>query len=135
MVSRDNFTAYELKIMKQSGVDIDLSLSILNDYNAGKTGRTAPLIPKAVPPIDGEQILDLRNPVEYSFTAAQINEFRKRFPEAGEKLIIPGGREKITVSAQTLTDIGNPAFQISLLWISERRICNILCGQKEKPGI
>lgn len=106
MISKNDISESELTMMIESGVDIDLALSILNNYNDGLIGRTAPVIPKAVPLIDGDQILDLRNPVEFTFTDRQLSAFRQRFPQQAS-VLKPGER---SIGIEKLKKIGISLF-------------------------
>ena len=111
MLTKEDLSLLELDLMRRKGIDIDLSLSILNDYNAGKIGRTPPVIPEGVPPIDGERILDLRNPEAFSFSASEIQQFNKRFPDLKlEYKEDSFDTDGISLTAGQLKDIGNRLF-------------------------
>ncbi|MDA3957691.1 UTP--glucose-1-phosphate uridylyltransferase [Oceanispirochaeta sp.] len=70
----------------QQGVDVILSLSILNDYNQGLAGRTPPEIPKGIPEIDGKAILDLKKSDFFLFSDDEISHFKQSYPEAASYL-------------------------------------------------
>jgi len=90
--------------MEQAGIDIDLSLSILNDYNAGRVGRTPPVVPEGVPGVDGRRVIDLRSTESFTFTADEISGFRQRFPEAAARLSLSG--ETVSLTAEELRETG-----------------------------
>ena len=110
MINRQDLNETELILMEQAGVDVDLSLSILNDYNSGKIGQDPPVIPSGVPKIDGEQILDLREPDTFSFTAEQVTLFLEKFPAFKEIPELNEGLSDLILSKNTLSRIGTELF-------------------------
>ncbi|PKL06121.1 MAG: hypothetical protein CVV53_05950 [Spirochaetae bacterium HGW-Spirochaetae-9] len=47
--------------MLRKGIDIDLTMRILDDYNSGFYDDAKPVVAKGVPPIDGSSVIDLRH--------------------------------------------------------------------------
>ncbi len=58
-----------LKNMEGLGIDIDLSLKILEDYNSGRIGHDPRLIAKDIPEIDGKGIIAIQDDLEYQVDA------------------------------------------------------------------
>ncbi len=113
MITKENLSPRELALMGKTGIDVDLSLSILNDYNAGKIGRTPPVVPVGVPSIDGKRILDLRTPEIFRFSRSEILKFSERFPdiiEDFEKLTSP--EKVLSLTVDELKNIGNRLFPL-----------------------
>jgi UTP--glucose-1-phosphate uridylyltransferase len=49
--------------MARKGVDAELSIQILNDYNSGKIGQDPRIVARDIPDIDGKSVIDLQGPV------------------------------------------------------------------------
>ena len=65
--------------MLRKGIDIPLSLEILEDFNAGLCGASKPIVAGGVPAIDGKTVVDLRNSdqagaILFSFDARKAKE-------------------------------------------------------------
>ena len=110
MITPETLNPEEVQELEKAGVDIPLSLSILNDYNAGVIGQTPPVIPRGIPEPDGEKILDLRNPVSVHFTREQINNFLKRFPDFCDVKELNSKDSECELSVQVLESIGTRLF-------------------------
>ena len=111
MITKEDLSPREVELMVKEGIDIDLSLSILNNYNTGKIGGTPPVIPVGVPPIDGKKILDLRAPESFRFSRTEVLQFSDRFPDIAEDFgIITSPNKGIPLTVDVLKDIGNRLF-------------------------
>ncbi len=75
-------SAEERRILEEQGVDVSLSLTILDDFNTGKAGTTPPVIPDGVPEIDGESIVDMRGTSEFDCSPEELERLGKNHPEA-----------------------------------------------------
>jgi len=82
MKNNSKLTMEEKKILTEKGVDVDLSIEILENYNQGISGKEPPVIPVGVPEINGQNVLDLKQTDKYSFTEEQLIDFEKSYPEA-----------------------------------------------------
>lgn len=47
--------------MERKGIDIDLSLEILDDFNSGRYDSTGQVVAEGVPLVDGSKVIDLRS--------------------------------------------------------------------------
>jgi UTP--glucose-1-phosphate uridylyltransferase len=93
----------EIEILENRGVDLELSLSILDDYNDGVAGNTAAVIPSGVPDIDGETILDMRASSFFTISAEEREQFCSAYPEAASYLKQSTDEE---ISCEELQNIG-----------------------------
>ncbi len=76
----------EQQELASKGVDIDLSLNILKDYNSGIVGRNPDIIPVDVPLIDGERVIDISHSESFPVADEELTAFRSAYPEASEYL-------------------------------------------------
>ncbi len=106
MITRESLSSDDIRKMEEAGVDIDLSLSILNSYNAGTIGKTPPVKPKGIPEIDGRRILDLTSSKTFAFTSSGIAEFLKKFPGFLSLPELKEGKEDLILSETDLVRIG-----------------------------
>lgn len=84
--------------MARKGIDADLSIQILNDYNSGKIGRDPRIVARDIPDIDGERIVDLRARVSILVAedelARRLEPFglgASAFPRSGGKAVLDRG--------------------------------------------
>ena len=96
--------------MEAKGIDIGLSLELLEGINAGRLGMDPPVRASGVPALDGRSVLDL------SATESWLvgrNEARDRLAALG--LALPGGREAadgmIAFDRATLAELGQRLFE------------------------
>ncbi|QEN07155.1 hypothetical protein EXM22_03815 [Oceanispirochaeta crateris] len=85
-------TLEETTQLLNHGVDVELSLSILDGYNKGQTGRSEKVIPEGVPEIDGKRILDLSGAKSFHFSEEELRKFTKSYPDAASYLNPEEGR-------------------------------------------
>lgn len=105
----------EIEILEKRGVDLKLSLSILDDYNDGIAGNTAAVIPSGVPDIDGETIIDMRASTSFTISSEERENFCSAYPEAASYL---NTTEDENISREELQNIGTallPMFSYGFL--------------------
>ena len=82
MNREEELSAREKKQLEEKGADLALSLSILEDFNAGRAGTTPPVIPRGVPEIDGDSIVDMRGAANFDCSSEELDRLRSNYPEA-----------------------------------------------------
>jgi len=104
------------KDMEAKGIDISLTLRLLEDSNSGLHDGTMPVRPKAVPPIDGSTVIDLRQLSDkarprFSFDLSKAEEnlagFGIRLPAATRIAKTPGGPTRAEFGISALRAIGD----------------------------
>lgn len=78
--------------MLSKGIDIDLSLGILEGYNSGRLGRDPAIQARGMPRIDGERIIGLTGPVSLSVDSDSLKERLSRFALDAAGYPASGGR-------------------------------------------
>lgn len=86
MNSSTGLSDKDIAFLKERGVDLELSLSILDDYNRGIVGQEAEVIPRDVPAVDGKTIIDMRNSSEFSISPEERRRFISSYPDASAYL-------------------------------------------------
>ncbi|MBN1412917.1 MAG: UTP--glucose-1-phosphate uridylyltransferase, partial [Spirochaetales bacterium] len=97
-----------LSRLKKQGIDVNLTLSILGNYNAGKYDRFTPVEVKDLPAIDGETIYDITDDVSF---VMDRKDAEKALAYEGVKSLqvlntIQAGNDRIEFNRQSLTRIG-----------------------------
>lgn len=80
--------------MARKGIDAELSIQILNDYNSGKIGHDPHIVAHDIPDIDGERIVDLRGPVSLRIDTAELARRLESF-SLGARAFPSGGGQSI----------------------------------------
>ena len=86
MSIEERLSAAERTELAERGVDIDISLSILHDYNQGRAGHNPDIVPVDVPLIDGKRVVDISHSRTFDFTADELQAFERSYPEASRHL-------------------------------------------------
>jgi len=86
MIQDTLLTDEEIRILSDKGVDVKLSLEILENFNNGLAGNKAPEVPVGVPSVDGEKVLDLKDSPDFRFSRDQILHFEQTYPGASRYL-------------------------------------------------
>lgn len=100
--------------MEAKGIDVDLSLSILEDYNSGLYDDVRPVVASGVPAVDGKSVIAIGDSTEYALGEAEA--IRKLAeldladlgPEALQGCRREGGR--IVFGRAALEEIGERLF-------------------------
>jgi UTP--glucose-1-phosphate uridylyltransferase len=90
--------------MEAKGIDVPLSLSLLEGVNSGRLGREPPLKAAGIPSPVGEGVIDVRGAVALE---ADANALRGRLGELGLSRLAPRpGAGKVTLDRDALESIG-----------------------------
>ncbi|MDC7231740.1 MAG: UTP--glucose-1-phosphate uridylyltransferase [Spirochaetales bacterium] len=108
-------TREEIDVLKAKGVDLELSITNLEDFNRGAAGNTPPVIPEGVPDIDGDTVLDLRGSTAFSITAEERENFAQKFPHAAGYLVSPPGTDVSRVELEQAGTALLPYFSYGFL--------------------
>lgn len=115
MISTDRLSKDEMEELEAKGVDLELSLSILNDFNNGIAGNTGAVVPSGVPDIDGDRIIDLRKSSSFHISPEEKAGFIREYPAASPYLT---DLKSSSISRDELKNIGTallPLFSYGFL--------------------
>lgn len=95
-----------LRDMRSKGIDVDLSLSILEDWNAGFYEGVRPVRASSVPALDGRRVLDTAAPLRLGVEKTRLREL---FESVGRALpaVYEAARSSFELDREGLRELGS----------------------------
>lgn len=97
-----------LEDMREQQIDVDLTLSILNRYNAGRYDNVQPVTAAAIPTVDGSTVIDRTTPVELRLPVETVRQRLQRLlPSVTPEAVgtVAGGECRL--SEEQLQNVGH----------------------------